>query len=109
MGKPGRPQKRELQPEEDNISSSSDLDSQFENPVLLGPVQSKRAKAVILDSELVGPPVPAEEARRRWPLRYQSKVFTANVLCFLTSLLLFYIIIIIIIILVSFDMCKLQH
>ncbi|GMI87907.1 DNA METHYLTRANSFERASE 4, chromomethylase 1 [Hibiscus trionum] len=43
---------------------------------LLDPPKSKKARKVVADSDLclVGTPIAADEARQRWPQRYQSKV-----------------------------------
>ncbi|XVE94179.1 hypothetical protein REPUB_Repub01dG0259600 [Reevesia pubescens] len=70
----GKGSKRKLKKE---IDESIDSESETQNKgltTLLDP-QSKKARKVVKDSDLclVGPPIAANEARQRWPLRYLSK------------------------------------
>ncbi|XVE48572.1 hypothetical protein DITRI_Ditri01bG0012100 [Diplodiscus trichospermus] len=66
--------KRKLQKE---VDESFDSESETQNGGLttLLDTKSKKSRKVVPDSDLclVGPSISANEARRRWPLRYQSK------------------------------------
>ncbi|KAK8582727.1 hypothetical protein V6N13_069499 [Hibiscus sabdariffa] len=71
----GKGSKRKLQNKTDeSIDSESETQGQGVT-TLLDPPKSKKARKVVPDSDLclVGPPIAADEARQRWPLRYQSK------------------------------------
>nr|AIU80190.1 chromomethylase [Hevea brasiliensis] len=66
----GKPAKREIQETEDDP-----FPSQEEDPITLLSSRAKKTKKAKLDSELslVGNPIPAAEARKKWPLRYKSQ------------------------------------
>ncbi|KAK8625380.1 hypothetical protein V6N13_090253 [Hibiscus sabdariffa] len=71
----GKGSKRKLQNKTDeSIDSESETQGQGVT-TLLDPPKSKKARKVVPDSDLclVGTPIAADEARQRWPQRYQSK------------------------------------
>ncbi|XP_037497648.1 putative DNA (cytosine-5)-methyltransferase CMT1 isoform X2 [Jatropha curcas] len=66
----GRPSKRETRELEDDPISTAGGD-----PITLLSSRAKKTKKARVNSELslVGKPIPAAEARKNWPLRYQSQ------------------------------------
>ncbi|KAK8699253.1 hypothetical protein V6N13_115344 [Hibiscus sabdariffa] len=72
----GKGSKRKLQNKTDeSVDSESETQDQGVT-TLLDPPKSKKARKVVADTDLclVSPPIAADEAQRRWPQRYQSKV-----------------------------------
>lgn len=72
----GRGSKRKVEKQQLDESIDSESETQNEDSTTLLHPRSKKGRKVARDAELclVGPSIAADEARRRWPLRYQSKV-----------------------------------
>ncbi|EOX97070.1 Chromomethylase 1, putative [Theobroma cacao] len=71
----GRGSKRKVEKQQLDESIDSESETQNEDSTTLLHPRSKKGRKVARDAELclVGPSIAADEARRRWPLRYQSK------------------------------------
>ncbi|XVF45907.1 hypothetical protein PTKIN_Ptkin02bG0245900 [Pterospermum kingtungense] len=67
--------KRKPRQEVEDESMDSESETQKGGLTTLLDPKSKKARKVVADSDLclVGPPIKADEARLRWPRRYQSK------------------------------------